>query len=264
MGIVHEVYVEEEKQEAELARWNRDLERDADPPYARYRIGLISIAQGRIEDAIRELRKASDGMPKSKQRILRMEGLLELSQTLLRRLKKEDELAGIAVGEEEWEAEGFSTRFEIEAWRKSGATAEQAKAWREVEFTPDKSARWRKEKLLPQEARTWLDGGFSDPKEARRWLRGGLTPEQALLWKEEFSHSQELAVQSFQVGIEDPLEANAWLELFSFPGEAASWRDLGFTPETSKKWLELEVKDPFIAKEEQVKEERAQEEKASD
>lgn len=246
LGLFPEFHEAQSSLAAERERWQLSLV-EGDPPFPHFRLALIATYQGRLDEALTELRICIDRLPAKKQESLRLRQINDFVQ----RLRGRPGEPGIVPSTEEeavWIAHGFASAFQWRAWQKSGFTAQDAARWRDAGFTPESARKWDESKLSPSVAGTWLNEGFEDPRTVRLWFRAGLDAPTARAWAERFPDRIETAIQCRLVGLDDPADAEQWMRVFLFPGDAVTWKNLGFSPVEALSWTAAGFSDPFVAR----------------
>ncbi len=249
VGLVPECFESRANLEAELTRWQASLALLGEHPYPHFRIGLIHIYRGEIEDAESEIRHCQDKLLPKKQSALKLQRLLEFIGELKDIERQGREGLLVHSPDFEWEAEGFDNPFERNGWKQAGFLPADARKWRDAGFSSVKAKPWFKEKIPVEDAALWSQAEGVEPKQAKRWSRAKFTPEEASLWGKFFKENVEQAVQCRQVGFADPELAFAWLQVVLFPWDAIRWHELGFTPEDASRFIADGIKDPHQAKE---------------
>ena len=239
---------EQESCLAEAERyWRAQAETEGRPPYANFRLALILVYLGQIEEALAQLKLCQDICMPKKHYSLKLKEIFNFVRMVrdFRHDVLEDQSSPSPLSL--WERLGFDNPFVINAWQGAGFEPEEAALWRDQGFSAEQGKVWKREKVSAETARIWSSEGFSDPRAVRRWLRGGLKPSEAKLWQDSLGEHVELAVQFAKLGVGNPADAAQWLKIFALPLHAVSWIELGFTPDEADKWLSQGVSDPFLA-----------------
>lgn len=256
VGLQPELYTSRDSLEEEISRWEESMGQEIEYPFSHFRIGVLLTYQGRLEEALEKFSFCADHLPESKKRPLKLERVISFVKKVRDiEANKEDSVEGMFSGDD-WDHYGFSDPFQQQAWKKVGISAAQAAEWKEAGFTAVQCQGWNKHKIPVGMAQIWLAAGFDDPAVVKRWIRGGFDPETARNWEENFSADIDKAVEWRKAGFEEPLAAVAWSKVFMFPWEAIRWLELDFTPRDSALWLAKGVKDPFIARQQKVEEDK--------
>ncbi len=247
LGLIPELYERIEDLSASRSRWESAMQGEGIFPYVHYRKGVLHAYEGNFAEAYEELSFARDHLPSTKQRSLKVDQIITAVREISDELLDDTAVTSSTASVEDWSRHGFADPFSQEAWKQAGMHPRDAAEWRDSGFSAQQAVSWQQERLLAEQAAYWRDAGFEDPKVVRIWHRADFSAEEATCWNPLFRDRISLAIQSKQVGFEDPAEADKWLAVFMFPSEAAGWRELGFEAEEAKEWLDLGISDPFIA-----------------
>ena len=257
LGLMPEVFEDQEKLHEQLEYWQKQLEAEGIFPYVHFRTGVLMCYLGEIEQAQEELRFCRDHAPSTKTRSLKVEQILSYLREILRNSITEVSQDVSTASEQDWSANGFEDKFSVEAWKKTGLDPEAAAEWRDEGFSASQASSWHQLEISLAEATAWRAAGFSSGKNAKKWLRAGINAADAASWLAQFSDDIEQAIRFQQAGFSDPREAKKWLEVFSMPFDAAGWYQLGFSPEEAADWRREGIRDPYEAKKQKEADEAA-------
>ncbi|HQH29129.1 MAG TPA: hypothetical protein PLP17_17175, partial [Oligoflexia bacterium] len=257
LGLIAELYVPFDMLDEEHARITREIDQPGQFPFLHYRLGILLSYMGKLAAALEEFSSCADHLPASKKLALKLERIIEFVKRVMLVVNKSMGIELSSAPVDAWVEAGFADIFQQQAWKKTGASPEEAAAWRSAGFSAVQCKEWRPYGLDRLSVRAWVDQGFTSPKEAARLAKGDLNPVEAKKWLQYFPDAAHDIVQWRKAGFIEPEEAVIWGSLFTFASEAARWRDLGFQPAEVEICLERGIKDPFTAKGQQQAEQLA-------
>ena len=249
-GLIPQLYVSDNRIAEEDEHWHQEFERGDEPPYARYRLGIIALYERKCSECFEQLRICADRMPEKKQEALRIPQLLEVVHGVVKGqgLSFSRSRKGARLFDEElWKEAGFPSAFQWRAWAQEGFAPGEAAQWRDSGFIAERARAWADADFTASVAQLWDRAEFVDVSMARRWHRAGFSPGDARKWSDDFSGTLEAAVQCRQIGFPEPQVAEQWMRVFSLPWDAISWFQVGFTPAEALEWTYSEIRDPYEA-----------------
>lgn len=246
VGLLPEVFEYRHLLQQRQQHWLTEESGEGVNPYAKFRRIVVECYLGNLAEAKDELLSCMDVLPDKKHHSLRLGAcysfISELVDAVQGQLPERHE-----ASDEQWQAQGFFSEFEIAAWRKTGLLPETALLWRKQGFKGTETSEWLRQRISLQDAIDWSAAGYKDPVIVKRWLRGNLSPAQANIWEKVFGGTVDDVIIWLKQGFTDPVSSKGWFALVHFPWVAQQWKDNGFTLQDARGWIAQGIKDPFAA-----------------